>query len=245
MPRLPKNLKISFEKSPPPREEVSPLMETVVLEEPDIDALDDVIDEMIPQFIEKDPPVESEIFAPPEKKPKKQPPSILRVAEHQLPPPLPPKVAKLTKTGKVRKQMSESQKAKARENLKKARELRASRLKAQAPPPEPDPPSPVHVEPPSPEPPSPEPPAPKVPHPRAPQQVQLPLSAPAPGISRADLKQANIDAIMEYESIRKERKRVKKEKQMIDQQRQDVIGVARKASMSGWANTAGQFSNCY
>ena len=76
MPKLPKNLKISFEKSPPPRlEEVSPLMETVILEEPDIDALDDVIDELIPQFIEKDPPVVSEIFAPVEKKPKK-PPSI-------------------------------------------------------------------------------------------------------------------------------------------------------------------------
>ena len=238
MPRLPKNLKISFEKSPPPREEVSPLMETVILEEPDIDALDDVIDELIPQFIEKDPPVVSEIFAPVEKKPKKQPPSILRVAE--APPPLPPKVAKLTKTGKIRKVMSEEQKQKARENLKKARELRASRLKAQSPPPPPEPPQvplPVYVDPPSPEPP-----APKVPHPRAPQ---VPLSAPAPGISRADLQKSNLDAIMEYESIRKERKRIKKEKQMIEKQRQDVIGVARKASISGWQSHAGSFANCY
>ena len=239
MPKLPKNLKISFEKSPPPRlEEVSPLMETVILEEPDIDALDDVIDELIPQFIEKDPPVVSEIFAPVEKKPKK-PPSILRVAEA----PPPPKVAKLTKTGKIRKVMSEAQKQKARENLKKARELRASRLKAQSPPPPPDPPQvplPVYVDPPSPEPP-----APKVPHPRAPQQVQLPLSAPAPGISRADLQKSNLDAIMEYESIRKERKRIKKEAQMIEKQRQDVIGVARKASISGWQSHAGSFANCY
>tara|TARA_R110002096_G_scaffold38597_3_gene106515 strand:+ start:247 stop:981 length:735 start_codon:yes stop_codon:yes gene_type:complete len=244
MPRLPKNLKISFEKSPLPRqvltpveEEASPLMETLMLQEPDIDALDDVIDEMIPQFVEKDPPVVSEIFAPPEPKKPKKPPSILKVAERvELPPP-PPKVAKLTKTGKVRKEMSEAQKAKARENLKKARELRASRLKAQAPPePEPVPepvyeaPAPVHVPAPAP-------------------QVPLPAPAPAPvqsrGISAADLQKSNLDAIMEYESIRKERKRVKREKQMIDQQRQDVIGVARKASMSGWANTAGQFSNCY
>ena len=104
MPRLPKNLKISFEKSPLPRqvltpveEEASPLMETLMLQEPDIDALDDVIDEMIPQFVEKDPPVVSEIFAPPEPKKPKKPPSILKVAERvELPPP-PPKVAKLMK----------------------------------------------------------------------------------------------------------------------------------------------------
>tara|TARA_R110001599_G_scaffold10935_2_gene52819 strand:- start:976 stop:1653 length:678 start_codon:yes stop_codon:yes gene_type:complete len=225
-------------------------METVVLQEPDIDALDDLIDEMIPQFIEKAQPVVSEIFAPVEKKPKK-PPSILRVAEEQVGL-LPPKVAKLTKTGKVRKQMSESQKAKARENLKKARELRAARLKAQAPPPppEPEPPSPVYVDPPSPEPPQqvklPLPaPVPKVPHPRAPQ---VPLSAPQvplPGISRADLQKSNLDAIMEYESIRKERKRVKKEAQMIENHRQDVVNTAKKASMSGWANTAGRYNGCY
>ena len=160
MPKLPKNLKISFEKSPPPRPEPSapapsPLMETVVLQEPDIDALDDLIDEMIPQFIEKAQPVVSEIFAPVEKKPKK-PPSILRVAEA---PALPPKVAKLTKNGHVRKQMSDAQKQKARENLKRARELRAARLKSQQVPLPPPPPEPVYVEPP----------APKVPHPRAPK----------------------------------------------------------------------------
>jgi hypothetical protein len=50
---------------------------------------------------------------------------------------------------------------------------------------------------------------------------------------------------MEYESMRKERKRVKKEAQMVEQQRQDVVGVARKASMSGWAQTSGRFAGCY
>ena len=81
MPKLPKNLKISFEKSPPPRPlpepEVSPVTETIVLEDPDLDALDD----MIPKFVEKAPPVENEIFAPPEPKKPKKPPSILKVAE--------------------------------------------------------------------------------------------------------------------------------------------------------------------
>jgi hypothetical protein len=234
MPRLPKNLKISFEKSPPPRPEPlapepSPEVETVFLEEPDLDALDD----MVPQFVEKDPPVESDIFAPAQPRKPKKPPEILKVADE--PPPLPKKAPKLTKTGKVRKEMSEAQKAKARENLKKARELRASRLKAQAPPPVPEPePEPVHVEAPAP----------------APPPVQAPAPAPSPapapqGISRADLKQANLDAISEYESMRKERKRVKKEAQMVEQQRQDVVGVARKASMSGWAQTSGRFAGCY
>jgi hypothetical protein len=50
---------------------------------------------------------------------------------------------------------------------------------------------------------------------------------------------------MEYEAIRKKRKAVKKEKQMVEQQRQDVVGVARKASMSGWAQTSGRFAGCY
>ena len=235
MPRLPKNLQISFEKSPPPRpppvDEPSPVLETVSIDEPDHDALDD----MIPQFVEKAPPVENEIFAPPEPRKPKKPPSILKVAEE--PPPLPPKVVKLTKTGKVRKEMSEEQKQKARENLKKARELRASRLKAQAPPPPVPEPEPVHVEAPAPAP------AP-VPAP-APPPVQAPAPAPARGISQADLKQSNLDAIMEYEAIRKKRKAVKKEAKMVEQQRQDVVGVARKASMNGWANTAGQFSGCY
>ena len=131
MPRLPKNLQISFEKSPPPRPEspelvLSPARETVVMEDPDLDALDD----MVPQFVEKDPPVESDIFAPAQPR---KPPSIRKVVEE--PPPLPKKAPKLTKTGKVRKEMSEEQKQKARDNLKRARELRASRLKAQAPPP--------------------------------------------------------------------------------------------------------------
>tara|TARA_R110000765_G_scaffold80563_3_gene157987 strand:- start:699 stop:1397 length:699 start_codon:yes stop_codon:yes gene_type:complete len=232
MPKLPKNLKITFEKSPPPRPEPtapepSPQLETIVLEEPDIDALDD----MVPQFVEKDPPVESDIFAPAQPR---KPPSIRKVVEE--PPPLPKKAPKLTKTGKVRKEMSEEQKAKARENLKKARELRASRLKAQAPPETPRPnPEPEPVEAPSPAP--------------APPPVQAPSPAPAPvqsrGISQADLKQSNLDAIMEYEAIRKKRKAVKKEKQMVEQQRQDVIGVAQKASMNGWAQTSGRFAGCY
>jgi hypothetical protein len=199
------------------------------MEDPDLDALDD----MVPQFVEKDPPIVSEIFAPAQPRKAKKPPSILRVAEE--PPPLPPKVAKLTKTGKVRKEMSEEQKQKARENLKKARELRASRLKTQAPPPPEPEPEPVHVEAPAPAP--------------APPPVQAPLPEPAPaparGISQADLKQSNLDAIMEYEAIRKKRKAVKKEKQMVEQQRQDVVGVARKASMSGWQSHAGSFANCY
>lgn len=237
MPRLPKNLKISFEKSPPPRPEPepSPEVETVFLEEPDIDALDD----MVPQFVEKDPPVESDIFAPAQPRKPKKPPEILKVAEE--PPPLPKKAPKLTKTGKVRKEMSEVQKAKARENLKKARELRASRLKAQAPP-EPvhvEAPEPVHVEPPAPAP------APSPPPVQAPSPAPLPEPVQSRGISQADLKQSNLDAIMEYEAIRKKRKAVKKEKQMVEQQRQDVIGVAQKASMSGWAQTSGRFAGCY
>jgi len=226
MAKLPKNLKISFEKSPPPRPEPA-VTETIVLEEPDLDALDD----MIPQFVEKDPPVVNEIFAPAEPKKPKKAPAILKVAEE--PPPLPKKVAKLTKNGHVRKPMSEEQKQKARDNLKKARELRAARLKAQAPPPPEPEPVPVYVEPPAP-----------VPAP-APPPAPAPAPVQARGVSQADLKQSNLDAIMEYEAIRKERKRIKREKQMVEKQRQDVVGIAKKASISGWQSQAGSFHSCY
>ena len=233
-PRLPKNLKISFEKSPPPRPEPEPLpepllspeVETVLLDEPEEDALDDVIDEMVPQFKQKDPPVESDIFAKQEPKAPAKPPAI-RVVEGTQ------QKGKLTKTGKIRKEMSEEQKQKARDNLKKARELRAKRVKAQTPAPAP---APVHAPPPSP---------PRSP-PRSPEPSPAPSPAPAPqGISRADLKQANLDAIAEYESLRKARKAVKKEKQMVEQHRQDVVKTAQKAQMSGWQGHAGRFSNCY
>jgi len=229
-PRLPKNLKISFEKSPPPRPEPEPLpepllspeVETVLLDEPD----EDVIDEMVPQFKEKAPPIESDIFAKPEPKAPAKPPAI-RVVEGTQ------QKGKLTKTGKIRKEMSEEQKQKARDNLKKARELRAKRVKAQTPAPAP---APVHAPPPSPEP-SPA---------SSPAPSPAPAPAPAPqGISRADLKQANLDAIAEYESLRKARKAVKKEKQMVEQHRQDVVKTAQKASLSGWQGHAGRFSNCY
>tara|TARA_R110000824_G_scaffold143817_2_gene311577 strand:- start:774 stop:1436 length:663 start_codon:yes stop_codon:yes gene_type:complete len=218
-PRLPKNLKITFEKSPPPRPEPEPLpepllspeVETVLLDEPD----EDVIDEMVPQFKEKAPPVESDIFAKPEPKAPAKPPSILVVAGTQ-------QKGKLTKTGKIRKEMSEEQKQKARDNLKKARELRAKRVKAQTPAPSPTPsPAPVHA------------PAP------------APTQAPAPqGISREDLKQSNLDAIAEYESRRKARKAIKKEAKMVEDHRQEVVKTAQKA-VSGWVNTAGKFHGCY
>ena len=223
-PRLPKNLKISFEKSPPPRPEPEPLpepllspeVETVLLDEPEEDALDDVIDEMVPQFKQKDPPVESDIFAKQEPKAPAKPPAI-RVVEGTQ------QKGKLTKTGKIRKEMSEEQKQKARDK----------RVKAQTPAPAP---APVHAPPPSP---------PRSP-PRSPEPAPSPAPAPAPqGISRADLKQANLDAIAEYESLRKARKAVKKEKQMVEQHRQDVVKTAQKAQMSGWQGHAGRFSNCY
>ena len=226
-PRLPKNLKISFEKSPPPRPAcevaepiLSPEVESIPLDEPDADALDDVIDEMVPQFQEKAQVVESDIFAKQEPKP---PPAIRVVAEEPPPTPRPKgKQAKLTKTGKVRKEMSEEQKQRARDNLKRARELRAQRVKAETPAPAPSP-SPAPARSPAP----------------------LPTPYPSHGISKADMKQANLEAIQEYEAIRKARKQVKKEKQLVEQQRQDVIGVAQKASMSGWQSHAGAFHSCY
>ena len=143
-------------------------------------------------------------------------------------------VGKLTKKGKPRKQMSEEQKQKARDNLKRARENKLAKKKAlEASKPKKEVPivEEKKVEQPS--------------EPVAKQQVAQ-VATQGKYLSKEDLESSTLNAIMSYEKIRKERKAVKKEQQMIQAEKDKILNVARNhLHSSGWQSSAGRFNGCY
>ena len=236
MPNLPKNLNIKFSESPPK-------LINQALEEPLNLTLDD-LEDALPNIMEKGSPNVKEIFQeePLKEKPtmdltKDEDPSLSKDKEtgevnpnfvYEKP------VGKLTKKGKPRKQMSEEQKQKARDNLKRARENKLAKKKAlEASKPKKEVPivEEKKVEQPS--------------EPVAKQQVAQ-VATQGKYLSKEDLESSTLNAIMSYEKIRKERKAVKKEQQMIQAEKDKILNVARNhLHSSGWQSSAGRFNGCY
>lgn len=235
MPNLPKNLNIKFSESPPKLINQAP-------EDPLEMSLDE-LNEALPNIMEKDSPNVKEIFqeAPLKEKPtmdltKNEDPSLSKDKETGEINPnfVYKKPVKLTKKGKPRKEMSEVQKQKARDNLKKAREnklakkkaLEASTAKLAKPIVEEK-----KVEQPS---------EPVV----KPQVAQV--ATQGKYLSKEDLESSTLNAIMSYEKIRKERKAVKKEQKVIQAEKDKILNVARNhLHSSGWQSSAGRFGGCY
>ena len=218
---LPKNLQITIETSPPPRPE--PVLD-------------------LPMVVERDSPQVNDIFQNDPSPP--PPPSLLNQPEVDLDmeddtflihrddddpeePSPPPQAKKLTKKGKVRREYTEEQKQKCRENLKKARESRALKnaQKVQKQPPKI---KPVRE------------PAPKV------------SFAPAPSpkgayVSKEDLEESQFKAIDRYESLRLERKQKKKEQKAVQDEKERIRGIARQhvGASQDWKSVSGRFGNCY
>jgi len=232
MPTLPKNLNIKFSESPPKLINEAP-------EEPLKLTLDD-LNEALPNIMEKGSPNVKEIFQEeaPKEKPtmdltKNEDPSLSTNKEtgevnanfvYKEP-------VKLTKKGKPRKQMSEEQKQKARDNLKKARENKLAKKKAL----EDAKPKPVIKKVVEPEP---------EPEPVKQQVAEQPTHGKY--LSKEDLESSTLNAIMSYEKIRKERKAVKKEQQIIQAEKDKILNVARNhLHSSGWQSSAGRFNGCY
>ena len=242
MPTLPKNLNIKFSESPPK-------LINEALEEPLKFTLDE-LDDALPNIMEKGSPNVKEIFQEeaPKEKPtmdltKNEDPSLSTNKEtgevnanfvYKEP-------VKLTKKGKPRKQMSEEQKQKARDNLKKARENKLAKKKALEdataklakpvikkvvePEPEPEPAS-------------------EAAEPVKQQVAQTPTQGKY--LSKEDLESTTLNAILSYEKIRKERKAVKKEQQIIQAEKDKILNVARNhLHSSGWQSSAGRFNGCY
>jgi len=236
MPNLPKNLNIKFSESPPK-------LINQALEEPLNLTLDD-LEDALPNIMEKGSPNVKEIFQeePLKEKPtmdltKDEDPSLSKDKEtgevnpnfvYEKP------VGKLTKKGKPRKQMSEEQKQRARDNLKRARENKLAKKKALEES-KPKKEVPIIEEK-------------KVEQPSElvakPQVAQV--ATQGKYLSKEDLESSTLNAIMSYEKIRKERKAVKKEQQMIQAEKDKILNVARNhLHSSGWQSSAGRFNGCY
>ena len=235
MPTLPKNLNITFSESPPK-------LINEALEEPLKFTLDE-LDDALPNIMEKGSPNVKEIFQeePLKEKPtmdltKNEDPSLSKDKEtgevnanfvYEKP-------VKLTKKGKPRKQMSEEQKQKARDNLKRARENKLAKKKAlEASKPKKE--VPIVEEK-------------KVEQPSEPVVKQEVAQVATQGkyLSKEDLESSTLNAIMSYEKIRKERKAVKKEQKIIQAEKDKILNVARNhLHSSGWKSSAGRFDGCY
>lgn len=79
---------------------------------------------------------------------------------------------------------------------------------------------------------------------KEPKKEPAPEPAPAPkGLSREELKQAQFDAILQYETLRKQRKAKKKQEEQIKQYKQDVENSLKKEL--GWRDIAGEYADCF
>ena len=63
--------------------------------------------------------------------------------------------------------------------------------------------------------------------------------------TKEDLEQAQLNAIVNYEKIRKQRKQKKKEEQMIMAEKKALQDMVKSQLSNSWESTAGRFSGCY
>ena len=75
---------------------------------------------------------------------------------------------------------------------------------------------------------------------------QQPTPQPAKkSFTKEDLEQAQLGAIVQYETIRKQRKAKKKQEQLIAQEKEALQKLVKREMNQSWQETAGRFSNCY
>jgi len=75
------------------------------------------------------------------------------------------------------------------------------------------------------------------------QDTPVPVPTPKPALTKEEIKDIQLNAIMEYDGLRKKRKAKKKEEQMIEQHKQELKNLVKKEL--GWQSEAGKWSNCY
>lgn len=73
-----------------------------------------------------------------------------------------------------------------------------------------------------------------------------PVPKPVSGITKKDLEEAQLDAIIKYEAIRKERKAKKKEEQMIQEGKNKMLNTIQRATgQYNYRDGSNKFDNCY
>jgi len=73
-------------------------------------------------------------------------------------------------------------------------------------------------------------------------------TAPIPAkqsFTRAELEEAQLGAIVKYETIRKERKQKKKQAQLIAQEKEALKELVKREMNQSWQATAGKYAGCY
>jgi len=73
-------------------------------------------------------------------------------------------------------------------------------------------------------------------------------TAPIPAkqsFTRAELEEAQLGAIVKYETIRKERKQKKKQAQLIAQEKEALKELVKREMNQSWEATAGRYAGCY
>ena len=76
-----------------------------------------------------------------------------------------------------------------------------------------------------------------------PKEQKSPAPAPAPSFTKEDLEKASFEAILKYDTLRKERKAKKKQEQQVKQYQEDVKTNLKKEL--GWRDVAGVYSDCF
>ena len=74
-----------------------------------------------------------------------------------------------------------------------------------------------------------------------------PLQEPQPkqSFTKEDLEQAQLNAIVQYENIRKQRKQKKKQEQLIAQEKEALKELVKREMNQSWEAKAGRFAGCY
>jgi len=62
-------------------------------------------------------------------------------------------------------------------------------------------------------------------------------------LTKKDLEQATLDAVIKYDVLRKTQKKAKKEKQQVEHAKNELRDHIKK--ITGWQETAGRYGNCY
>jgi len=74
--------------------------------------------------------------------------------------------------------------------------------------------------------------------------ISIEAPAPAPkSLTHEDIKNAQFDAILQYDTLRKQRKQKKKQEQQIQQYKKDVENSLKKEL--GWRDVAGEYADCF
>lgn len=77
------------------------------------------------------------------------------------------------------------------------------------------------------------------------QPNPVPASQPKQSFTKEDLEEAQLGAIVKYESIRKQRKQKKKQEQLIAQEKEALKELVKREMNQSWEAVSGRFSGCY